>query len=327
MFGLTNSEGNHGEDVKEYYFYLDSTPTHSHMKFESAREALRAAIDLQRTFVDEVERRPALPLRVGIGLDAGEAVPVEGGYRGGALNLAARLCSQAGPGQVLASYGVVHLARAVDGIRFVEHGDLELKGLTEPVRVLEVEPEDAPGGGLATRLDRASEQDAPSIAVSELPLLLDPIVPLTDGASSVLLASEEWASNKGFDIQAKLIDCEVAAVDFANKKEGLLMAPAYAVARMLSRREERLQSFDFYEIHEAFAAQGLAVLRQLGIADDDSRVNPNGGAIALGHPLGMSGARLALTATEQLQRNGGKRALATMCIGVGQGIALALERV
>ena len=81
------------------------------------------------------------------------------------------------------------------------------------------------------------------------------------------------------------------------------------------------------ELNEAFAAQGLAVLRQLGIADDDPRVNPNGGAIALGHPLGMSGARLALTATEELQRNGGKVALATMCIGVGQGIALALDKV
>ena len=85
--------------------------------------------------------------------------------------------------------------------------------------------------------------------------------------------------------------------------------------------------FDGIELNEAFAAQGLAVLRQLGIPDDDPRVNPNGGAIALGHPLGMSGARLALTATEELQRTGGRFALATMCIGVGQGIALALERV
>jgi acetyl-CoA acetyltransferase len=89
----------------------------------------------------------------------------------------------------------------------------------------------------------------------------------------------------------------------------------------------KIGDFDVIELNEAFAAQGLAVLRQLGVADDDARVNPNGGAIALGHPLGMSGARLALTATEELQRNGGKLALATMCIGVGQGIALALERV
>jgi len=89
----------------------------------------------------------------------------------------------------------------------------------------------------------------------------------------------------------------------------------------------KIGDFDVIELNEAFAAQGLAVLRQLGIADDDPRVNPNGGAIALGHPLGMSGARLALTATEELQQNGGKVALATMCIGVGQGIALALEKV
>jgi acetyl-CoA acyltransferase len=89
----------------------------------------------------------------------------------------------------------------------------------------------------------------------------------------------------------------------------------------------KIGDFDVIELNEAFAAQGLAVLRQLGVPDDAPHVNPNGGAIALGHPLGMSGARLALTATEELQRTGGKRALATMCIGVGQGIALALERV
>jgi acetyl-CoA acetyltransferase len=89
----------------------------------------------------------------------------------------------------------------------------------------------------------------------------------------------------------------------------------------------KVSDFDVIELNEAFAAQGLAVLRQLGIADDDARVNPNGGAIALGHPLGMSGARLALTAAEELQRTGGSKALVTMCIGVGQGIALAIERV
>ncbi len=84
---------------------------------------------------------------------------------------------------------------------------------------------------------------------------------------------------------------------------------------------------DVIELNEAFAAQALAVLRQLGLPDDAANVNPNGGAIALGHPLGMSGARLALTATEELKRRGGRYALATMCVGVGQGIALAIERV
>jgi acetyl-CoA acyltransferase len=105
------------------------------------------------------------------------------------------------------------------------------------------------------------------------------------------------------------------------------IGPAPASEKLMKRLGLNISDFDVTELNEAFAAQGLAVLRQLGVADDDPRVNPNGGAIALGHPLGMSGARLALTATEELQRTGGKRALATMCIGVGQGIALALERV
>ena len=96
---------------------------------------------------------------------------------------------------------------------------------------------------------------------------------------------------------------------------------------MLARLGLTIDDMDVIELNEAFAAQGLAVLRQLGLPDDAPHVNPNGGAIALGHPLGMSGARLALTATEELQRSGGRYALATMCIGVGQGIALALERV
>ena len=96
---------------------------------------------------------------------------------------------------------------------------------------------------------------------------------------------------------------------------------------MLDRLGLHIDQIDVVELNEAFAAQGLAVLRQLGLPDDAAHVNPNGGAIALGHPLGMSGARLALTATEELQRSGGKLALCTMCIGVGQGIAMVLERV
>jgi acetyl-CoA acetyltransferase len=105
------------------------------------------------------------------------------------------------------------------------------------------------------------------------------------------------------------------------------IGPAPASRKLLARLGLSISDVDAIELNEAFAAQGLAVLRELGLPDDAPHVNPNGGAIALGHPLGMSGARLALTATEQLQRNGGRYALATMCIGVGQGIALALERV
>jgi acetyl-CoA acetyltransferase len=105
------------------------------------------------------------------------------------------------------------------------------------------------------------------------------------------------------------------------------IGPAPASEKLMKRLGLKISDFEAIELNEAFAAQGLAVLRQIGVADDDERVNPNGGAIALGHPLGMSGARLAGTAAEQLQCTGGKLALATMCIGVGQGIALALERV
>ena len=97
--------------------------------------------------------------------------------------------------------------------------------------------------------------------------------------------------------------------------------------KLLKQTGITLDQIDVIELNEAFAAQGLAVLRQLGIADDDARVNPNGGAIALGHPLGMSGARLVTTATYQLHRSGGRYALCTMCIGVGQGIATLIERV
>ena len=109
--------------------------------FDSARQALRAASDLQERFVAETVADPSLPLAVGIGLDAGEAVPVDGGYRGGALNLAARLCSLAGPGEVLASPGVAHLARKVEGLEYVERGAVRLKGLEKPVEVVAVRPE------------------------------------------------------------------------------------------------------------------------------------------------------------------------------------------
>ena len=105
------------------------------------------------------------------------------------------------------------------------------------------------------------------------------------------------------------------------------IGPAPATQKLLARLNMTIDQFDVIELNEAFASQGLAVLRMLGIADDDPRVNPNGGAIALGHPLGMSGARLVTTALYQLQRTRGRFALCTMCIGVGQGIALAIERI
>jgi len=146
---------------------------------------------------------------------------------------------------------------------------------------------------------------------------------VNDGAAAIIIASEEAARRNGLTPRARVLGAAVAGVP----PRIMGIGPAPASEKLMKRLGLKVTDFDVVELNEAFAAQALAVLRRLGLADDAPHVNPNGGAIALGHPLGMSGARLALTATEELQRNGGKLALATMCIGVGQGIALALERV
>jgi 3-oxoadipyl-CoA thiolase len=146
---------------------------------------------------------------------------------------------------------------------------------------------------------------------------------VNDGAAALIVASEEAAKRNGLTPKAHVLGAAVAGVP----PRIMGIGPAPASEKLMKRLGLKITDFDVIELNEAFAAQGLAVLRQLGLPDDAPQVNPNGGAIALGHPLGMSGARLALTAAEQLQRTGGKLALATMCIGVGQGIALALERV
>jgi acetyl-CoA C-acetyltransferase len=146
---------------------------------------------------------------------------------------------------------------------------------------------------------------------------------VNDGACALLLANEEAAEQYGLTRRARIIGMATAGV--APRVMGI--GPAPAVQKLLRQLDMTLDQFDLIELNEAFASQGLAVLRQLGLRDDDPRVNPNGGAIALGHPLGMSGARLVTAATWQLQRTGGRYALCTMCIGVGQGIALAIERV
>jgi len=146
---------------------------------------------------------------------------------------------------------------------------------------------------------------------------------VNDGAAALILASEEAARRHGLTPRARVLGVATAGV--APRVMG--MGPAPASQKLLARLGMRLDQFDVIELNEAFASQGIAVLRELGVMQDDPRVNPNGGAIALGHPLGMSGARLVGTATYQLQRSANRFALATMCIGVGQGIALALERV
>ncbi|MEE3879288.1 3-oxoadipyl-CoA thiolase [Vibrio sp. YYF0003] len=145
---------------------------------------------------------------------------------------------------------------------------------------------------------------------------------VNDGAAAMLVASEDAVSQHSLTPVAKILGMATAGVE----PRVMGIGPVPAVKKLLEKHRISIQDIDVIELNEAFAAQGLAVLRELGIEDDDPRVNPNGGAIALGHPLGMSGARLLMTAAHQLQRTGGRYALCTMCVGVGQGIATLIER-
>jgi 3-oxoadipyl-CoA thiolase len=146
---------------------------------------------------------------------------------------------------------------------------------------------------------------------------------VNDGAAAMILASAEAVAKHGLTPRGRVLGMASAGV--APRIMGY--GPVPAVRKLLQRLELTIGDFDVIELNEAFAAQGLAVTRDLDLADDAPQVNPNGGAIALGHPLGMSGTRLVLTALHQLEKSGGKRGLATMCVGVGQGLALAIERV
>jgi acetyl-CoA acetyltransferase family protein len=146
---------------------------------------------------------------------------------------------------------------------------------------------------------------------------------VNDGSCALLLASEQGLKDHGLTPKARVV--AMATAGFAPRVMGI--GPAPATLKVLALAGLTLEQMDVIELNEAFAAQGLAVLRMLGLKDDDARVNAWGGAIALGHPLGASGARLATTAINRLHATGGRYALCTMCIGVGQGIALVLERV
>ena len=146
---------------------------------------------------------------------------------------------------------------------------------------------------------------------------------VNDGAVALIVASEEAVKRHGLTPRARITGYATAGVE----PRVMGIGPVPAVQKLLAKTGLSIGDFDTVELNEAFAAQGLAVLRQLGLPDDGAHVNPNGGAIALGHPLGASGARLVLTALRQLEATGGKRGLATLCIGVGQGAALAFERV
>jgi acetyl-CoA acetyltransferase family protein len=146
---------------------------------------------------------------------------------------------------------------------------------------------------------------------------------INDGACAMIVASEEAARRNQLEPLARVVGWAVAGVE----PRIMGIGPAPATQKVLEQCGLTIEQMDLIELNEAFAAQALATLRQFGIPDDAGHVNPNGGAIALGHPLGMSGARLVTTATRQLQRTGGKFALCTMCVGVGQGIAMIIERV
>jgi 3-oxoadipyl-CoA thiolase len=146
---------------------------------------------------------------------------------------------------------------------------------------------------------------------------------VNDGAAALILASEDAVKRHGLNPRARVLGMASAAVP----PRIMGIGPVPSTRKLMERLKLKIGDFDVIELNEAFASQALACMRQLGIADDAEHVNPHGGAIALGHPLGMSGARLALTALHALEKRGGRRALATMCVGVGQGVSLALERV
>lgn len=146
---------------------------------------------------------------------------------------------------------------------------------------------------------------------------------VNDGAACVLITNREFADTHGLKPLARVIGIASAGVE--PKYMGI--GPVPAVQKILKQTGLTLDQMDVIELNEAFAAQSLACMRELGLKDDDARVNPNGGAIALGHPLGMSGTRLVITATRELKKRGGRYALCTMCVGVGQGVALILENL
>ena len=196
----------------------------------------------------------------------------------------------------------------------------------------EITPVEIPGKAGPTTVDR---DEHPRETTIEALAKLKPVVReggtvtagnasgVNDGAVGLIIASEEAVKRHGLTPRARVIGYATAGV--APRVMGI--GPVPAVRKLLTKTGLAIGDFDTVELNEAFAAQGLAVLRQLGLPDDGAHVNPNGGAIALGHPLGASGARLVLTALRQLEATGGKRGLATLCIGVGQGAALAFERL
>jgi 3-oxoadipyl-CoA thiolase len=197
----------------------------------------------------------------------------------------------------------------------------------------EIMPVDAPGGKAGPiRVDK-DEHPRPDTTLDQLAKLKTPFrnpgtvtagnaSGVNDGAAAMIVASERAVNKHGLTPRARILGLASAGVP----PRIMGIGPVPATRKLLERLNLRIAEFDVIELNEAFASQSLACLRQLGLADDAEHVNPNGGAIALGHPLGMSGARLALTAVHALEQRAGRLGLATMCVGVGQGVSLALER-
>jgi 3-oxoadipyl-CoA thiolase len=198
----------------------------------------------------------------------------------------------------------------------------------------EIVPVQAPGGKAGPIVVNEDEHPRPDTTLENLQKL-KPIVRnpgtitagnasgINDGAAAIILASEEAVKAHGLKARARVLGMASAAVP----PRIMGIGPVPSTRKLMERLGLKISDFDLIELNEAFASQGIAVLRQLGVPEDSEHVNPHGGAIALGHPLGMSGARLTLTAVHGLEKRGGKRALATMCVGVGQGVSLALEKV
>ncbi|WP_415914130.1 3-oxoadipyl-CoA thiolase [Paraburkholderia sp. J12] len=247
-----------------------------------------------------------------------------------------------------ALYGIDSMGETAENVAHehrVSRGDQDAFALRSQLRAqraieaglfsAEIVPVEVPGrrrGETATVAhDEHPRADASEGALAALPPLFRAGGTVTagnasgvnDGAAALLVADEQRAAKSGLTPMARIAGIATAGVE----PRVMGLGPLPAVHKLLAQTGLGIGDFDVIELNEAFAAQALAVLRGLGLPDDAPHVNPNGGAIALGHPLGMSGIRLVLTAIRQLQRTGGRRALCTMCIGVGQGIAVALERV
>jgi 3-oxoadipyl-CoA thiolase len=197
--------------------------------------------------------------------------------------------------------------------------------------IVPVEVRGGKAGPVIVATDEHPRPDTTAEALAKLkPIVRDPgtvtagnASGINDGAAAMILAGEDAVRRHGLTPRARVLGMASAAVP----PRVMGIGPVPATVKLMARLGLKIGDFDLIELNEAFASQGLACLRQLGVADDAEHVNPHGGAIALGHPLGMSGARIAMTAVHGLEKRGGKRALATMCVGVGQGVSLALERV